>query len=153
MDNERNSLNVISMFFNGAYSNIMRNTPFNAKLPAYLPLKKVLAKLALGLATLLVVAGVWVATPTAQAAEIEPLHGITVTSRYCTIAVTSNGCTQKEDFVSILKKTEPPVVTFIRLKPDYCKAPSRPTEIRFSLSEVGAETFAVANVFSPAPGY
>lgn len=141
------------MFFNGVYSSIMLNPPFNATLQAYLPVKKVFARLVLGLATLLVVAGFWVATPTAQAAEIETLHGISVTSRYCTIFVTSNGCTQKEDFVTLLQKSEPPVVTFVRLEPDLCKAAPRPTEIRFSLSEVGADTFAVANLLTPAPGY
>ena len=108
-------------------------------------------KLALALTTLLFVAGLWV--PTALAAEIEPLHGVSVTQRYCTIVVTSTGCTQKEDFIPILQKSQPPVVTFIRLKPDPCRAASRPVPIRFSLEEIGAEEFTVSNLFEPSPSY
>ena len=124
------------------------------KLPASLPLKNVLKRLALGLATLLLVAGLWVGTaPTALAAEIEPLHGLNLTEGYCTIVVTSTGCTKKEDFVSILQKSEPPVVTFIRLEPDFCRAASRPYLIKFSVEEIGAKEFTVSNLFTPAPGF
>jgi len=135
-------------------SNIMLNTPFNRFKPAALPLKKALSRLALGLATLFFAAvAVFCATaPTALAATIEPLHGIQVTEGYVTILVTSTGCTKKEDFISILEKSQPPIATFIRLEPDFCRAASRPVPIRFTLEEVGAKEFTVANLFEPAPG-
>ncbi len=108
-------------------------------------------KLALALTTLLFIAGLWV--PTALAANIEPLHGIEVTEKYCMIIVTSTGCTKKEDFVPVLQKSQPPVVTFIRLKPDFCEATPRPYPIRFSLEEVGAKEFTVSNLIVPSPSY
>ncbi|NEQ10616.1 MAG: hypothetical protein F6K37_33265 [Moorea sp. SIO4E2] len=133
----------------------MLNTPFNRFKPAALPLKKALSRLALGLATLLFAAvAVFCATaPTALAATVEPLHGIHITEKGVTIVVTSNGCTQKEDFTTILAKSQPPIVTFIRLKPDFCKGVSRPYRIEFSLSEVGATEFKVANLFEPGPRF
>ena len=131
----------------------MISTPLNGKLPVSLPLKKVFGKLVLGLAALLFVAGFFVTAPAAQAAEIEPLHGVNLTEKYCTIVVTSTGCTRKEDFVALLKKSDPPIVTFVRLKPDFCKAAARPYPIKFSLSEIGAKEFDVANLFVPSPSY
>ncbi|WP_424099792.1 hypothetical protein [Moorena producens] len=133
----------------------MLSTPFNRFKPAALPLKKALSRLALGLATLLfaAVAVFCVTAPTALAETIEPLHGIQVTQRYVTIFVTSTGCTQKEDFTTILEKSQPPSATFIRLKPDFCRAASRLVPIRFSLQEVGAKEFKVANLFVPGPNY
>ena len=89
----------------------------------------------------------------ALAANIEPLHGVNLTEKYCTIVATSTGCTQKEDFVPILQKSQPPIVTFIRLKPDDCKAAARPYPIRFSFSEIGAKEFTVSNLFVPSPSY
>ncbi|NEN98722.1 MAG: hypothetical protein F6K50_25420 [Moorea sp. SIO3I7] len=133
----------------------MLNTPFNRFKPAALPLKKALSRLALGLATLpfAVVAVFCVTAPTALAETVEPLHGINITEKGVTIVVTSNGCTQKEDFTTILAKSQPPIVTFIRLKPDLCKGVSRPYPITFSLSEVGAKEFKVANLFVPGPRF
>ncbi|NEO92836.1 MAG: hypothetical protein F6K56_22370 [Moorea sp. SIO3G5] len=133
----------------------MLNTPFNRFKPAALPLKKALSRLALGLATLLfaAVAVFCVTAPTALAATVEPLHGINITEKGVTILVTSNGCTQKEDFTTILAKSQPPIATFIRLKPDFCKGVSRPVTIQFSLSEVGATEFKVANLFVPSPRF
>ncbi len=133
----------------------MLNTPFNRFKPGALPLKKALSRLALGLATLLFAAvAVFCATaPTALAETIEPLHGIQITEKGVTIVVTSTGCTKKEDFTTILAKSQPPIVTFIRLKPDFCKAASRPYPIKFSLQEVGAKEFKVANLFVPSPSF
>ncbi|HAC64724.1 MAG TPA: hypothetical protein DCF68_14610 [Cyanothece sp. UBA12306] len=87
------------------------------------------------------------------AAEIEPLHAIQVTEKTVTIIVTSTGCTSKENFTSTLHKSEPPIVTFIRLKPDLCKAAPQPYPIRFGLEEVGAMNFQTTNVFSPGPRF
>ena len=108
-------------------------------------------KLALALISLLFVAGLWV--PTALAVDIEPLHGVNVTKEGCAIVVTSTGCTQKEDFIPILQKSQPPIVTFIRLKPDSCRAASRPYLIQFSLEEIGAKEFTISNLFEPGPSY
>ncbi|NET66388.1 MAG: hypothetical protein F6K63_19150 [Moorea sp. SIO1G6] len=133
----------------------MLKTTFNRFKPAALPLKKALSRLALGLGTLLfaAVAVFCVTAPTALAATVEPLHGIQITEKSVTIVVTSNGCTQKEDFTTILAKSQPPIVTFIRLKPDLCKGVSRPYPIQFSLSEVGAKEFKLANLFVPSASF
>jgi len=108
-------------------------------------------RLALALTSLLFVAGLWV--PTALAADIEPLHGISLMERGCAIFVTTTGCTKKEDFVSVLQKSEPPVVTFIRLKPDLCEAFPRVYPIQFSFEEIGAKEFTVSNLFVPSPRF
>ncbi len=84
-------------------------------------------------------------------AEIETLHGIHMSERDVTIVVTSNGCTEKDHFVAVITKSEPPEVTFIRLTPDHCKAASRPYPIKFSMEEIGAKEFTVSNPFDPAP--
>jgi|GEM_PF-2793072 len=131
----------------------MISTPFDVKLSVAFPLKKAFGKLVLGLAALLFVAGLFVTAPAAQAAEIETLHGVSLTEKDCTIVVTSTGCTRKEDFVALLKKSDPPIVTFVRLKPDFCKAAARPYPIKFSFEEIGAKKFDVANLFVPSPRY
>ena len=131
----------------------MLETMLSRTLDASLPLKKVLKRLTLALTTLLFIAGLCATAPAATAAEIEPLHGVNLTEKYCTIVVTSTGCTKKEDFVALLKKSQPPIVTFVRLKPDYCKAAARPYPIKFSLSEIGAKEFDVSNLFVPSPSY
>ena len=95
--------------------------------------------------------GLWL--PTFFAADIEPLHGVNMTETGLTILVTSTGCTKKEDFVSVLQKSQPPVVTFIRLKPDLCEAGSHPYTIQFSFEEIGAKEFRVSNLFVPAPRF
>ncbi|MCX4027223.1 hypothetical protein H0A36_08525 [Endozoicomonas sp. SM1973] len=82
---------------------------------------------------------------------IEDLHGLQVTEKLASIVVTSTGCTKKEDFIVVSDKSVPPKVTFIRLKPDYCRAASRPYLIRFSLEEVGARKFSVVNPVIPSP--
>ena len=116
-------------------------------------LSKKINRLVVAVLTLISASLFFTASASAAAAEIEPLHGLEVTERYATIFVTSTGCTKKEDFIPVLQKTEPPIVTFIRLKPDYCKAASRPVPIRFSLEEVGAQTFNVNNIFTPGPSF
>ncbi|NEO66421.1 MAG: hypothetical protein F6J98_41010 [Moorea sp. SIO4G2] len=67
--------------------------------------------------------------------------------------MTSTGCTKKEDFTTILEKSQPPIATFIRLEPDFCRAASRAYPIEFSLEEVGATEFKVANLFVPGPRF
>lgn len=83
--------------------------------------------------------------------QIEVLNGIQVTEQSVTIIVESNGCTQKEDFIAVLSKAEPPEVTFIRLQPDLCRAAPRPLPIKFTLEEIGAKMFTVANPLDPMP--
>ncbi len=131
----------------------MFSTTIKHKLPAALLLKKTFLRPILVLVTLLFTIVLYVVTPTALAAEIEPLHGINVTERSVMILVTSTGCTQKEDFIVVLEKSQPPTVTFIRLKPDLCRAAPRPMPIKFSPEEVGATTFTMRNLFEPAPGF
>ena len=142
----------------------MLSTTIDSKLQAALPLKKALSRLALGLATLLFTVIFCVAAPTALASEIddyisqykpviETLHGLYVDDGTVTIVVTSSGCTRKEDFIVVSDKSQPPTATFIRLIPDFCKAVSRPYSIKFSLEEVGAKEFKVANTFDPSPRY
>ena len=118
-------------------------------------LKKAFSKLALSLTILLfAVAAVFsVTTPTALASEIETLHGLTVTERVVTIFVTSTGCTEKEDFTVESDKSQPPTVTFSRVNPDYCKGVVRPYPIKFSLQEIGAKKFKVANTVEPMVGF
>ncbi|WP_202218755.1 hypothetical protein [Okeania sp. KiyG1] len=142
----------------------MLNTTLKSKFQAYLPLKKALSRVALGLATLLFTVIFCVATPTASASEIddyisqyqpviETLHGLQVTEKTVTILVTSTGCTKKEDFIAVLDKYQPPTATFIRLIPDFCRAASRAIPITFSLQEVGATEFKVANTVDPSPSF
>jgi hypothetical protein len=84
---------------------------------------------------------------------VETLHGLTITEKLVIVTVTSTGCTSKEDFIAVLQKSQPPIVTFIRLKPDLCRAASRKINISFSVKEVGADFFTVANPFKPGPKY
>ena len=144
----------------------MLSTTVNNRKHADLPLKKAFSKLALGLATLLFAAATvfCVTAPTALAGEIddyisgyqpviETLHGLNVTENTVTILVTSTGCTKKEDFIVVSDKSQPTTATFIRLIPDFCKAASRPYPIKFSIEEVGAKEFKVANTFDPMSGW
>ena len=116
-------------------------------------LSKKINRLVAAVLTLISASLFFTASVSAAEAQIEPLHGLQVTDTYVTILVTSNGCTQKDDFISVLQKTEPPVVTFIRLKPDYCKAAPRLLPIQFALKEVGAQTFKVNNILTPGPNF
>lgn len=86
---------------------------------------------------------------TQSSASIETLHGLNVTERAVIILVTSTGCTEKEDFTVVLDKSAPPKATFIRLKPDFCRAVSRTVPIKFSLQEVGIREFLVTNTIKP----
>ncbi|NEQ81681.1 MAG: hypothetical protein F6K26_15935 [Moorea sp. SIO2I5] len=52
-----------------------------------------------------------------------------------------------------MEKSQPPIATFIRLTPDFCRAASRAYPIEFSLEEVGAKEFKVANLFVPGPRF
>lgn len=130
-------------------SNIMLGKTVNSKLK--------LSKWVFNLASL-VFASVFCTTALAAGKEnyspaIEILHGLNITERSATVLVKSTGCTRKEDFITILQKSQPPIVTFIRLRPDPCKAAPRPMPISFSLEELGASLFTVANQFEPAPRF
>lgn len=142
----------------------MVSTTVNSPKQVALPLKKVFSKLALGLTTLLLAAAAIfsVTTTTTLADEIddyisryqpaiETLHGLQVDERTVTIVVTSTGCTKKQDFIVVSDKSQPPTVTFSRLIPDYCKAAPSPYPIKFSLEEIGAKEFKVANTVDPMP--
>jgi hypothetical protein len=67
------------------------------------------------------------------------------------ITVTSNGCTDKEDFTIALKESHPPIATFLRVQPDFCRAAPHSVDIAFSLKEVGAAEFTVDNPLAPGP--
>ncbi|NMF63764.1 hypothetical protein DP113_29300 [Brasilonema octagenarum UFV-E1] len=82
---------------------------------------------------------------------METLHGLVLTDISATITVTSNGCTKKDDFKIELTKSLPPIATFIRVKPDNCDAVAHSIDLVFSLKEVGAAEFKVANPFVPGP--
>jgi len=57
-----------------------------------------------------------------MAEQVETLHGLRLTDNQVIITVTSNGCTDKEDFTIALKESQPPIVTFLRVQPDFCRA-------------------------------
>ncbi|MDJ0703147.1 MAG: hypothetical protein QNJ46_07705 [Leptolyngbyaceae cyanobacterium MO_188.B28] len=81
----------------------------------------------------------------------EILHGLAIAETTVTITVTSTGCTDKSDFEIQLQKSSPPVVTFVRVNPDLCRAAPHSVDIIFSIKEVGADNFTVANLFEPGP--
>ncbi len=81
---------------------------------------------------------------------VETLHGLEVTETQV-ITVTSNGCTDRGDFKLEVQESLPPIVTFIRVQPDFCRAVSHSVDIAFSLKEVGAAEFKVGNPFEPGP--
>ncbi|MDJ0717964.1 MAG: hypothetical protein QNJ54_27705 [Prochloraceae cyanobacterium] len=87
--------------------------------------------------------------PVPEGKSIETLHGLVLTETTATIKVTSTGCTAKEDFQLRLQKSEPPILTIIRVKPDLCLAAPHTIDIVFSLKEIGATNFTVANLFAP----
>ncbi len=87
--------------------------------------------------------------PVPEGKSIETLHGLVLTETTATIKVTSTGCTAKEDFQLGLQESEPPILTITRVKPDPCKAAPHTIDIVFSLKEIGAANFTVANPFAP----
>lgn len=86
-----------------------------------------------------------------MAEQVETLHGLMLTDNQVIITVTSNGCTDKDDFKIALKESHPPIATFIRVQPDFCRAAPHSVDIAFSLKEVGAAEFTVDNPFEPGP--
>ena len=90
-------------------------------------------------------------TSISESRPVETLHGLTITAEKATITVTSNGCTDKSDFKIEVQESLPPIVTFIRVKPDNCKKVSRSVDISFSLKQVGTTKFKVANPFASGP--
>ena len=87
-----------------------------------------------------------------MAEQVETLHGLKLTDTQVIITVTSNGCTDKDDFKIELKESHPAIATFIRVQPDFCRAAAHSVDIAFSLKEVGAAEFKVDNPFEPGPG-
>lgn len=83
--------------------------------------------------------------------QVETLHGLEVTETKVIITVTSTGCTDKDDFKIEVQESLPPIATFIRVQPDFCRAVSHSVDISFSLKEVGAAEFKVGNPFEPGP--
>ena len=86
-----------------------------------------------------------------MAEQIETLHGLVLTDTQVIITVTSNGCTDKNDFKIDLKESHPAILTFIRVQPDFCRVTPHRVDIAFSLKEVGAAAFTVENPFEPGP--
>ena len=62
--------------------------------------------------------------------QIETLHGLEVTETKVVITVTSSGCTDRDDFIIELEKSLPPIATFIRVQPDFCKAIDHSVDLR-----------------------
>jgi heat shock protein HslJ len=83
--------------------------------------------------------------------SMETLHGLVFNETTATIKVASTGCTKKEDFELRLQKSEPPILTIIRVKPDLCEAGPHSIDIVFSLKEIGTANFTIANLFAPGP--
>jgi hypothetical protein len=86
-----------------------------------------------------------------MAEQVEPLHGLRLTGNQVIITVTSTGCTDKADFKITVQESQPPIATFIRVQPDFCRVVAHSVDIAFSLREVGAAQFTVANPFEPGP--
>ena len=82
---------------------------------------------------------------------IETLHGLIVSETEVTIAVTSNGCTDKDDFQLVVKETKQPQVTFQRVRLDPCRMVQHTVDIAFSLKDIGTFPFTVDNPFEPGP--
>ncbi len=83
--------------------------------------------------------------------SIETLHGLAVTETKVIITVTSTGCTDESDFKIEVVETLPLLVTFVRVKPDFCRMAPHSVDLSFSLKEVGGAEFKVANLFAPGP--
>lgn len=83
--------------------------------------------------------------------SIETLHGLTVTETEAIITVTSTGCTDQSDFKIEVVETLPLLVTFVRVKPDFCRMAPHSVDLSFSLKEIGGAEFKVANLFAPGP--
>lgn len=86
-----------------------------------------------------------------MAEQVEILHGLRLTGNQVIITVTSTGCTDKADFKIALQESQPPIATFMRVQPDFCRVVPHSIDIAFSLREVGAADFKVANPFEPGP--
>ena len=84
--------------------------------------------------------------------SVETLHGLSVNETKVIITVTSTGCTNESDFKIEVVKTLPPLVTFVRVKPDLCKVAPHSVDLSFSLKEIGTADFKVDNLFAPGPG-
>ncbi len=83
--------------------------------------------------------------------ESEVLHGIRVQQNTVTVTVTSNGCTGPGDFEIKVAKSNPPIATWIRKRPDPCKMISHSVDLEFSRKLIGKLPFKVGNTFAPGP--
>ena len=90
-------------------------------------------------------------TTSKESRSVETLHGLAVTETKVIITVTSTGCTDESDFKIEVAESLPPLVTFIRVRPDFCRMISHSVDLSFSLKEVGSAEFKVANPFAPGP--
>ncbi|MDJ0532389.1 MAG: hypothetical protein QNJ70_07820 [Xenococcaceae cyanobacterium MO_207.B15] len=83
--------------------------------------------------------------------SVETLHGLVVSESKVIITVTSTGCTDEGDFKIEVVETLPLLVSFVRVQPDFCKMAPHSIDLSFSLKEIGAAEFKVANLFAPGP--
>ena len=94
-------------------------------------------------------------SPAVQAAgDIARLHGIGVEQDMLVFTVTSNGCTQNEDFELRVEPGAVPRVTLMRLRPDLCKRVPLAKRIQFPLMDYGLSLdtpFAIGNPLVPPP--
>ena len=92
-------------------------------------------------------------------AEVETLHGITVSSKIISIDVLSTGCTKEDDFKWVIRtksEREKTLVTVIRIQPDPCDAIEHNVTLTFSRKEIGlhnVETFRVVNAVRGFPRF
>lgn len=85
------------------------------------------------------------------AQPLEPLHAISLTETDLIVEVTSNGCTEKGDFILTIKDDRNlPEVSIQRIQQDMCEAMPYPERFVFSLrSEVGVRVFKLENPLVP----
>lgn len=87
------------------------------------------------------------------APTVEPIHGARVDAEGLTLRVGSNGCTRKESFrMRVRGPARRPVVTALRVRPDYCKAMFRIVEFTWTRQELGVRPGARIRVGNPYAG-
>lgn len=88
---------------------------------------------------------------TAIAQELEPIHGISVDRKNIIVKVTSNGCTQSEDFRVIVNVSKlGTVMEIYRDKQDQCKMTPQKVDLAFDRILSGLPDkapFVVSNFF------
>ena len=111
----------------------------------------------------MLISGSLFAEPTAQPgrykAEVEVLHGISVTPDAVSIDVRSSGCTRESSFKWIVRKNRKSgqaSVAVIRIVPDLCKAIEQNVTLTYKRSEIGlagVDSFSVRNQFRGFPRF